>query len=388
MAQGTGAAGDGGMTRHTPAAGNLISTNMSEPEQTTHWDRLAELLGAEAPSEPEPEAEDKAHGPSPPQPTSPPHPKRAQPKRVAASSEPATNLDQHWGSLASELGVAYEPSVVEPAGPAPAAAPPPAQRRERPARPPQPPAARSPDESCWSREPVETPAPKDLVSEREEMEPEEDLAALEGAEPSPAGRADRDEDTERGERRQRGGRRRGRGRGRGREESERDERRQQQRGRSSRHEQRAEQPPEPLELEDADLDERAQLFEEVEQVELDSDLEPLADEPQADQESPRRTRRTRRRPRPGRPESEPAEADEAEEAEADEADDEEDRPSRRQIPSWKEAVDLVIAVNMAARERGGRNGGAGRSRGGRPNGGGRSGRGRGGRDRRRGPRAS
>jgi hypothetical protein len=50
---------------------------------------------------------------------------------------------------------------------------------------------------------------------------------------------------------------------------------------------------------------------------------------------------------------------------AEEAD---DRPGRRQVPSWADAVNLVVSVNMAARERGGgrggnRGGGRGRRRG-------------------------
>jgi hypothetical protein len=102
------------------------------------------------------------------------------------------------------------------------------------------------------------------------------------------------------------------------------------------------------------------------------------EETESEEEEPRRRRRRRRRRRSGKKDSDGTAADEdadseaAGEAEEDDSDahaeDKEEEPStlgvkHRKIPTWQEAVDVVIAANLESRSRNPSGGSRGRRRG-------------------------
>jgi len=326
---------------------------MTEPNVSNHWDLLASELGATTPSE-----ESAA-----PQPSPAPPPSVQKPVHHERKAPPAT---ANWDMLASELGIAPAAPVapvasVTPAEPA-AAAPSPEPVAAEPELKPFLPWTPKPDPLADlfgplpERERTETPseAPEEspnYFDERFDFEEPYDLLESSEAEKSTEEAVGEDSESTEEKRPRRRRRRRRRGRG---------------------GEQR--RPSEPVSDEDS-----GQVASEEEAVaageeSLGEEEQPVGEESETGRTSDRRSRR--RRPRRGRnrrdTESEsPAGAepvssveeefehtesfDDAETAEAGaEGDVEGEQPARmgfRGIPTWEDAVGLLIDKNIEARSK-------------------------------------
>ncbi len=361
---------------------------MSDPERTSHWQFLAELLGAKPQSEPEPspvseeaptESLPTAEGGESLKPQAPPPPTAPGPdrtKRSAKTPPRSATPSRHWGDVARSLGLDVpevpeeveeeETPVVEEAQVEPAAKPEPEvptrsrrgemrdERRDRdvePARDVQP---ELPD--FLSTEPPRDNFLEEVGLIDESFETIDESAAeieRDVEPPSPA-----EESPRSGSRRRRRGRHRRR-----REEAPEEE---------STSRERELEPPSSHALEP---------IEEGEPVGQDVREEPAAEARSSGSRRRRRRRGGERRPaesrsaesrseepaaresrepsgRPsGRPSRErPPEKPHVSTDDYDDSDDEGDedfgeRRSRRSIPSWSEAVQDIVNLNMAARQK-------------------------------------
>jgi hypothetical protein len=335
---------------------------MTDPNPANHWNSLAADLGVRVPDE-----EVVSHEPAPPSSRAvpPPPPRAAPPSRPAPAPVAAAN----WDALASDLGLAPAPPPVaaKPVAVEPVAAEPP-------------PSASAPSPSAAKRDRRDAPAPEtaeespNFFDERFDFEePFDLLEPSEAAPPPPA--AETTEPTEKRPRKRHRGRRSGK-------KSERKE----------SHEPAAVEEievPSTEALPPADDSDRVSTIVAAEGI----GVEEVKGEPSETAERrPKRHRGRRgRKKRPGE-EAKPVAAgepvseesssrpspsheedsfrpdrDEPEEERMEaeeEGEDEGDRPTRmgfRGIPTWEEAVGLVIAKNLEARSKrpGGGNGGGG-----------------------------
>ena len=302
-----------------------LTEKMSEP--SNHWAALASLLGAEpAPEEPNPQ---------PPPPKSVAAPKAPRQASPAPPRKPAA-----WDELASSLGVT----------PSPPPPPPPSPQANVPVKPATKPPARPPVEKPAEKAPFarEVAPAREVFVERREMV-EEAVEEMAPAEERPS-EASADEERRPGRRRHR----RGRGRDRDRERE--------RRGESSPREEAAMASEEEGSLEFRD--------EADDDIELEPPFEPAADRDSRSEEEASDRRGRRRRPRRGASSSRdrgPRRTSEAKEEAADEptadesldlrdameeeSDSEEGaaRPGLRNIPTWDEAVGVLVAANLESR---------------------------------------
>jgi ribonuclease E len=313
---------------------------MSEPEKQDHWKALANLMGIAVP-EPGPSVPSPASGtpaspapaPATQGPTTPSQQRKTRPS-------PPKRKD-HWGLVAGELGLAPPPITEQKAEP---------EARERPARPAHEKPSRSwaaaipsgTEKSERSAPPVEeetdplavAPEPfmeevAGLIDEVEEVE--SPLVEVEDvAESRRRPRSEQEEGEDRGRRRRR------------------------RRRKPSRH-------GDTESARDASLEESAQEdFDEdaiVDEEESDEDREEeLAERPRPPHrrhprgsESPSEAAESRRRPSW---EDKVDEDDEDDEEEDDTEDSSREmRPKHKKIPSWNEAMELIVQANLANRDR-------------------------------------
>lgn len=295
---------------------------MTDPNSPSHWDQLASSLGA-APS-PE-QVDSRQPGPSP---SAPPSPKA--PARQKRPTD-ATRQTADWEKLAGDLGISPSPPPVPPENVAEpvVSVPPPLPESARPA----PPVSERPEES------------PNFFDERFDFEEPFDL--LDASEPLTSTSESAGQTAETEEKRSRKRRRRRRPRGRA----------------SDR-----EQAPESDAMPSTDDSDQATVTSEEGSV----DTEPRDEPAEAGESDERRSKR--RRPRRGRKRrdgeaghgaaSEPSETTEKpHDADATETDafaedgvesdtgEQTARVGFRKIPTWEEAVGLLIDKNLEARSR-------------------------------------
>lgn len=328
---------------------------MSDAKKQSHWDDLAEDLGAEAPPEPAAPASD----PPPPRDVPPPRP-----PRKPTPPKPAAPTD--WSSLADGLGLpASAQDETSPGAAAPSDISPPAEEA--------------------------TPT---SIAEAVDAVVEDDAGR--GADDVSTDRAAADGSSESGEAPAKKRRRRRRGRGRGRGADKRDERDGDGGERTDSIEQ------------DAGEVVVAELVTEPRQEDAGGEGTPAGEENGEGGEKRRKPRRRRGRRRKSKTTDDASTASDTpsdeeddekdtelelesddvltgyadgqdgadEDATADKDADDKGRPARkssggsqRQIPTWEEAIGVIVEVNMEAREKAGKGKSSAPRRGGRSRGG-------------------